>query len=72
MFFFFLSFRATPAAHGGSQARGRIGATRAGLHHIHSNAGSELCLRPTSQLVAMPDPEPTEQGQGLNMQPHDS
>ena len=28
---FFLS--ATPAAYGGSQARGRIGATAAGLHH---------------------------------------
>ena len=53
-FLVFLSFRATPAAHGGSQARGRIGATRAGLHHIHSNAGSELCLRPTPQLMAMP------------------
>ena len=29
-FFFFLLFR---AAHGGSQARGRIGTTAAGLHH---------------------------------------
>uniref|UniRef100_A0A8D1YX47 von Willebrand factor A domain-containing protein 8 n=1 Tax=Sus scrofa TaxID=9823 RepID=A0A8D1YX47_PIG len=30
---FFLSFRAAPMAHGGSQARGRIGPTAAGLHH---------------------------------------
>ena len=40
-FFFVLLFRATPAAHGGSQARGRNGALAASLHHSHSNAGSE-------------------------------
>ena len=40
---FFLSFfRAAPSAYGGSQARGQIGAVAAGLHHSHSNAGSEL------------------------------
>ena len=38
-FFFFALFRATPVAYGGSQARGRIPATAAGLHH--SKAGSE-------------------------------
>ena len=32
--------RATPAAYGGSQARGQIGAVAASLHHSHSNAGS--------------------------------
>ena len=32
---------ATPAAYGGSQARGLIGAVAAGLHHSHSNTGSE-------------------------------
>ena len=37
-------FRTTPASHGGSQARGLIGAVATGLHHSHSNAGSELCL----------------------------
>ena len=31
--FFFGFFRATPTAYGGSQARGRIGAVAAGLHH---------------------------------------
>ena len=31
-------------AYGVSQARGRIGATAAGPHHSHSNAGSEPCL----------------------------
>ena len=33
--------RAAPAAYGGSQARGLIGAVAAGLHQSHSNAGSE-------------------------------
>ena len=44
IFFLFLLFRATPAAYGGSQARGRIGATAASLHNSHSNASSELPL----------------------------
>ena len=29
-------------AYGGYQARGQIGATAAGLHHSHSNAGPSL------------------------------
>ena len=33
LFLFFVSFRATPAAHGGSQARDRNGAVAAGLYH---------------------------------------
>ena len=43
MFFFgfVLLFRVAPAACGSSQARGRIRATAAGLHHGHSNARSE-------------------------------
>ena len=48
--------RATSAAHGGSQAKGLIGAIAAGLPHSHSNAGSEPRLRPTAQLTATPDP----------------
>ena len=51
LFFFFLVFRlftAAPMAYGGSQARGWIGAIAAGLHHCHSNMGSEPCLRPTT------------------------
>ena len=36
-----LRFRATPAAYGSSQARGRIGAAAAGPHHSHSHMGSE-------------------------------
>ena len=66
--FFFFS-RAAPAAYGGSQARGLIGAVAAGLHQSHSNVGSELHLRPTLQLTAMLDPYPTDQGQGLNLPP---
>ena len=58
-FFFFCLFafsRAAPAAHGGSQARGLIGPVATGLRQSHSNAGSELRLRPTPQVMAMPDP----------------
>ena len=36
----FCFFRATPEAHGSSQARGQTGAAAAGLHNGHSNAGS--------------------------------
>ena len=39
--FFFLLFRATPVAYGGSQARGQTRATAACLHHGHSNSGSK-------------------------------
>ena len=66
---FFLSFclfRAAPAAYGGFQARGQIGAA-ASLHHSHSKVRSEPHLRPTPQLRATPGPQPTEQGQGLKM-----
>ena len=58
-FFFFCLFAiswAAPAAYGGSQAWGRIGAVATGLHQSHSNAGSELRLQPTPQLTATPDP----------------
>ena len=58
-FFFFGLFvfsRAAPMAHGSSQARGLFGAVAIGLCHSHSNAGSELHLQPTPQLMATPDP----------------
>ena len=38
-FFFFGLFRVTLKAHGGSQARGRIGAVAAGIYHSHSKVG---------------------------------
>ena len=57
VFFFFSVFsRAAPVAYGGSQTRGLIGAVAAGLCHSHSNARSGLHLRPTPELMAMPDP----------------
>ena len=48
--------RAAPAAYGGSQARGRFGATASSLHHSHSKAISEQHLPPTPQLTETPDP----------------
>ena len=63
-------FKATPVAHGGSQARSQIRAAAAGLHHSHSDVGSKPRLRPTPQLRATPDPNPTERGQGSNPQSH--
>ena len=59
-------------AHGGSQARGQIGAVAAGPHHSHNNTRSEPCLRPTPKLTATLGPKPTEQCQGSNLQPHGS
>ena len=41
-FWFVLSFRATLAGYGGSQARGQIRAVAAGLRHSHSNMGYEI------------------------------
>ena len=66
--FFFLSFsfsfsfvflpfsRTASMAHRGSQVRGLISAVATGLHHSHSNRGSEPHLWPTPQLMAMLDP----------------
>ena len=68
--FVLLFFRASPSTYGGSQARGLIGGTAAGLRHSHSNARSKPRLRPTPQLTPTPDPQPTEQGQGSNPKPH--
>ena len=45
-----------------------IGAIAAGLRHSH--VGSEPPLRPTPQFMATPDAQLTEQGQGLNPNPH--
>ena len=55
-FLFVLLFRATPVACGVSQARGRMEVAAAGLHYSHSNTRSELCLWPTPQIRAIPDP----------------
>ena len=47
----FCLFRVSPAAYGGSQARGPIGAVAASLRHGHSNTGSKPCLRTAPQLL---------------------
>ena len=49
-------FRAAPVAYGGTQARGQIAATAAGLQHSRSNAGSKPYKQPVPQLTATPDP----------------
>ena len=53
---FFSFFMATPAAYGSSQARGQIRAAAVGLHHSHSNMGSEPLLWPTPKFMAMQGP----------------
>ena len=44
LFFFgiFVFFRATPVAHGGSQARSPVGAAATGLGHSHSHSHSNV------------------------------
>ena len=54
--FSFSSFRAITMAYGGSQARSRIRATAANLHHSYRNTRSKPRLWRTPQLMATPDP----------------
>ena len=49
-------FRSMPMAYRGSQARGLITATAAGLCHSHSNTRAKPRLRPAPQLTVIPDP----------------
>ena len=74
-FFFFGLFafsRAAPAVYGGSQARGPIGAVPpAYARDTATRDPSRICDH-TPQLTATPDPEPTERGQGSNLQPRGS
>ena len=58
LLFIYLFIRAAPTAYGSSQARGKIGASAAGLHHSHSNgnARSKLHVQPIPQLKATPGP----------------
>ena len=50
-FIILIVFRATPAAYGGSQTRGWIGAVATGLHHSHSHIRSKQRLQPTPGLT---------------------
>ena len=65
----YLLFRAAPAAYVSSHTSGGIGAVAASLHHSHNTNKSEPRLLPTLHLMATPDPQPTEQGQGSNPHP---
>jgi len=66
-FFFFGLFLGPQSLHMEvPQARGQMGAAVSGLCHSHSNVRSKLRLRPTLQLLAMPDPRPTGWGGGSN------
>ena len=53
--YFFFIFRVTTTAYGGSQARGLIRSTAAGVRHSHNNTRSELRLQSIPQLTATPD-----------------
>ena len=55
LFLVFSLYRAALETHGGSQARGLIGAIAANLRQSHSNTRSKPHLQPTPQLTAMPD-----------------
>ena len=59
-YFILFFFRTIPMAYGGSQAGSLIGATAANLCCSHSNARSEQHLRPTPQLMAMLNPQPSK------------
>ena len=65
-FWSFLLLRDAPEVYGGSQTRGLIRARATILQNSHSSTRSELRLGPTPQLMTMPDPQPTGQGQGLD------
>ena len=69
-FVFFFVFLGPHPQH--MEAKCPIGASAASLHHSYSNPRSEPGLQPILQLMATPDPQPTEQGQESNPQPHGS
>ena len=48
----------------------KSGATAASFCHDHSNVGSKPHLWSTLKLRATPDPQPTKEGQRLNLHPH--
>ena len=56
LFFFFVISWAAPAAYGGSQARGPMGAIAADPCHSHSHVGSQPHLRPAPQVTGTLDP----------------
>ena len=65
LFYFFAISWAAPAAYGGSQARGPIGAVAASLRQSHSNARSEPHLRPIPRRILNPLSEARDQTRNL-------
>ena len=63
--FFFFSFKATPMAYGGFQARGIIRAVATAY-----STATAMPLWPIPQITTTQDPWPAEWGQGANTQPH--
>ena len=57
LFIFCLLGAAATAYRGSQAAKGGIRDVATGLHHSHSNTGSEPHLWPTRQLTATPDPQ---------------
>ena len=66
-FCLFAFARAAPAAYGGSQVRGLIGAVATSLCLSHSNRGSELCPRPTPQQCRILNPLSEARDQTRNL-----
>ena len=66
-------FRAALAAYVSSWARGQIGAAAVAYATATAKPDlSHICdVHTAPQLPAMPDLQPTEQGQGLNPHPHE-
>ena len=72
-FFVFLPFLGLlPRAYGGSQARGPVRAAATGFTRVTTTWDPSCICNLHPQLTAMSDPQPTEQGQGSNLQPHRS
>ena len=73
-FYFFFFPRTTPTAYGGSRLGVELELQLPAYTTVTTTWDpSCVCnLQPTPQLLATPDPQPTEQGQGSNLQPHGS
>ena len=66
LFLFSFILRASCAAYGKPQARGRIGAAASGPHHSHSN--HRIWAPPATYPKAAPDTQPIEPGQPTSRQ----
>ena len=69
-FFFFWSFYSHTCGTWKFPGQEFNGSCSWGLHHSHGNTRSEPNLGASLQLVALPDPQPTERGQGSNLHLH--